>query len=250
MKETYGHDFYKDRHQNTVYSAGIIISIVLDALPPVNSAVDFGCGVGTWLSVLKNKGVSKIKGFDGPWVERDLLEISEREFGSVNFEEDIICDKKYDLAMTLEVAEHISKANANRFVDSLVKSSDFILFSAAIPFQGGSGHVNEQWPEYWAEIFAGRGYVASDFLRIRIWNDKQIPAWYRQNILLFVKEEKMHAVKVPLIGGFDNKFPISLVHPDTYLSKVDKAPSVKGSWNLLLRALKNYAKKKLSGSTQ
>ena len=246
MKNYYGHNFYKDRHHKTVYSAEKVLSLVLDALPEVHSAIDFGCGVGTWLSVLKKKDVSEIQGLDGSWVEQDLLEIPRQDFRQVNFEEIISCDKKYDLAISLEVAEHLSEKTAIRFIESLVTSSDFILFSAAIPFQGGTGHINEQWPDYWAGMFNERGYVALDFVRRNIWNDKQIPTWYRQNILVFVKKEQMQRVKTPGLDNCDNNLPISLVHPDTYFSKVNQMSSVKGSWKLFRRAVKNWVKKKVS----
>src|SRR3972149_650112 len=104
-KNDYGHNFYKDRHQKTVYSARTVLSIIIDALPELRSAIDFGCGVGTWLSVLKEKGVREIQGIDGPWVEQDLLEIPRQDFRQVNFEERVDLAKKYDLAITLEVAE-------------------------------------------------------------------------------------------------------------------------------------------------
>jgi hypothetical protein len=226
MENIYGRDFYKDSYQGTVYSARTVLSIVLDALPPVYSVIDFGCGVGTWLSVLKEKGVRETQGLDGHWVEQDLLKIPKRDFREVDFEETITSDKKYDLAMTLEVAEHLSPKNAIRFVDSLVTASDFVLFSAAIPFQGGRNHINEQWQGYWADMFAERGYVVLDFVRRKIWHDKQIPTWYRQNILLFVKKGQVHRVKIPRLDEHGTNFPISLVHPDTYLSKVNQMLSV------------------------
>ena len=146
-KHDWGHDAYKDRHQKTVYSARTVLSIVLDVLPEVNSAIDFGCGVGTWLSVMKEKCVREIHGLDGPWVEQDLLEIPIQDFSQVDFEETISCDKKYDLAISLEVAEHLSEKATMGLVESLVTASDFILFSAAIPFQDGRGHINAQWPD-------------------------------------------------------------------------------------------------------
>jgi len=249
MKKIYGHSFYKERHQKTVYSASTVLSIVLDVMPPVHSAIDFGCGVGTWLSVLKEKGIKEIKGLDGPWVEQDLLEISRQDFREVNFEKPIALDKKYDLAITLEVAEHISHNSAISFVESLVTASDFVLFSAAIPFQGGTGHINEQWPDYWMEIFSKKGYVALDFVRGKIWNKKQIPTWYRQNILFFVKKEQLHRIDVVNLNDHGNNFPISIVHPDTYLSKMNQIQSIKGSWKLFRRALKNYVKKKIGGNS-
>ena len=250
MKNKYGHNFYKDRHQKTVYAARTILPIVLDALPPVHSAIDFGCGVGTWLAVLKEKGVSEVKGLDGHWVDQNLLVIPKEDFREVDFEKAISIKKKYDLALTLEVAEHISQKSADGFVDSLVSASDFLLFSAAIPFQGGSGHINEQWPDYWAEMFAERGYVALDFVRRIIWNNKSIPTWYRQNILLFVKKEQRQTVKEVLMSDeHDNRLQLSLVHPELYLSKVNQMQSIKGSWKLFRRALKNHIKKRLGMSS-
>lgn len=241
MRKNYEHNFYKDRHIKTVYAARTILTIVLDALPPVNSAIDFGCGVGTWLFVLKEKGVSEIAGLDGPWVDQNLLVIPKEDFHKVNFEKTISIGKKYDLALTLEVAEHIPEKSADGFIDSLVSASDFVLFSAAIPFQGGTGHVNEQWPDYWAEMFAKRGYVVMDFIRRMIWNDSNIPTWYRQNILLFVKKEQMHMVKEVVISNEDNnKLQLSLVHPEVYLSKVNQiqSRSIKGVWKSFGRLLK------------
>lgn len=243
MKDTYGHDFYKDRHQKTVYSAKTVLGIVLDVLPPVHSAIDFGCGVGTWLSVLKEKGATEIQGMDGPWVDQDLLEIPKQNFREVDFEKTIGSDKKYDLAITLEVAEHLREKNAATFVNSLVGASDFVLFSAAIPFQGGKGHINEQWPEYWAEKFADRGYVVLDLVRRKIWNDKEIPFWYRQNILLFVNKEQLDKIKLVEPNGVDNDIPLSFAHPEAYLSKAYQESSVRGTWKLFRRALKNYIKK-------
>lgn len=240
-----------DRHKKTVYSARKVLSIVLESLSEleINSAVDFGCGVGTWLSVLKKWGIRDVLGLDGPWVDQDLLEISRQEFRQVTLEERINLDKKYDLAISLEVAEHISEKNAIFFVESLVSASDFILFSAAIPFQGGKNHINEQWPDYWSNLFADKGYIVLDFIRRAIWNDKQIPVWYRQNILFFVKREQMQTVKIPKLDEYSDHLPLSVVHPEIYLSKINLITSVKGSWKLFRRAIKNWIKKKISNNS-
>lgn len=239
MDNVYGYDFYKDRHQKTVYSAEKVLSIIFEVLPEVHSAVDFGCGVGSWLSVLKEKGVRELLGLDGPWVEQGLLEISAQEFRQVDFEEFIDLEKKYDLAITLEVAEHLSEKSAASFVESLAKASDFILFSAAIPYQGGRGHINMQWQDYWANLFAEKGYVVLDFVRKKIWDDKQIPIHYRQNVLLFVKKEEIHRVKSMESYACENSFPVSLVHPEMYLKRIKKMSTLKGSCRLFLKALKN-----------
>jgi hypothetical protein len=93
-----------------------------------------------------------------------------------------------------------------------------ILFSAAIPFQGGTNHVNEQWPEYWVKHFQDRNYVVIDCLRKQIWQNDNVEWWYAQNILIFVQRE--HLARHPRLqreceNTADN--PMPLVHPKKYL---------------------------------
>src|SRR5690606_29502698 len=57
-----------------------------------------------------------------------------------------------------------------------------------IPGQGGVGHRNERWQSYWAALFAEHGYTAHDIIRPAIWSDDAIPAWYRQNAVLYLDE--------------------------------------------------------------
>ena len=73
--------------------------------------------------------------------------------------------------------------------------SDFVLFSAAIPDQGGMGHINEKWPTYWISLFEDRDYVCIDAIRKNIWNDDSIPWWYRQNALLFASKKRVSELK-------------------------------------------------------
>ena len=237
--ETYGHDFFKDRHANTVYAAESILNIVKPLLPTINSAVDLGCGVGTWLSVLKSQGVADVCGVDGSWVERDLLEVDESEFKQLDLDKTIDLGRSYDLAVSLEVAEHLMPASADNFVESLTGFSDFVLFSAAIPFQAKKFHVNEQWPDYWAEKFAAKGYVCFDLVRDVVWDDARIPVWYRQNTFLYVKRERLGDLNQQALAGQEPvESPKALVHPDYYLAKAQAGKTVKSSWKLLRRALK------------
>lgn len=212
----YQDDFYVDLHNRTLYPAKTISGIVLKVLPEVRSAVDIGCAVGSWLSVLHERGVSDIQGIDGDWVNRDFLEIPKDCFRSFDLSKPFSLDRKYDLAMSLEVAEHLPASSAKGFVASLTSLADFVLFSAAIPFQGGTNHVNEQWIEYWEEMFGEQGYIGIDVIRRKIWNDSKIPFWYKQNLVLFVKKER--SGELNLDQEVDAYKPISLVHPEQYSS--------------------------------
>jgi len=86
------------------------------------------------------------------------------------------------------VAEHLPDKYADIFVDSLTNLGPVIVFSAAIPFQGGDNHVNEQWPDYWIKRFKERGYVVIDCLRDQLWEKENVCAFYAQNMMLFCEE--------------------------------------------------------------
>lgn len=237
--ETYSNDFYRERHENTLYAANTILSILLPLTGPVNSAIDVGCGVGTWLSVMRDRGAERVVGLDGGWVDPGLLEIPRecfREFdlgGTENFR----TEEKFDLAISLEVAEHLPPENAEDFVGLLTGLSPRVLFSAAIPGQGGLHHVNEQWPRYWAGLFFDRGYEVHDIIRPRIWNDERIPRCYRQNILFFCSREVSAG-----FGEFEPcPMPLDVVHPSLYRDRAfGPGAGVKRTFRAFLDALRVY----------
>lgn len=82
--------------------------------------------------------------------------------------------RSFDLACALEVAEHLPADVANQFVALLVNAAPVEVFSAAIPRQGGKGHVNEQWPTYWASLFANHGYMAVDCIRPAVYGNEHV----------------------------------------------------------------------------
>ncbi len=124
--------------------------------------VDIGCGVGTWASIAKDKGAKKVYGIDGPWIGEENIQIKKSNFISHNLEEGMEFDKSCDLAICLEVLEHLSDNAGRSVVEWMVNNADTVLFSAAIPGQGGKGHVNEQWQSYWADMFIRGGFEVHD----------------------------------------------------------------------------------------
>ena len=153
------------------------------------SIVDFGCGQGRWLAEAKRNSPSvKITGLDGHYIDRSKLLIDESEFVEVDLSNKINLNYKYDLAISTEVAEHIEEKYADVFIDNIVSASDNVLFSAAIPGQGGNHHVNERWQSYWIEKFSSRGYGVDFSIRKFFWDNDKVNSWRRQNILFFSKE--------------------------------------------------------------
>lgn len=165
-------------------------------------------------------GVHQVLGIDGDYVNRDKLRIAEHEFQSQDLSGPLSINKRFDLVISLEVAEHISEENSDNFVKSLTNLGEVVLFSAAIPGQGGTDHINEQWPSYWAEKFLAHGYLPVDCIRKRVWDDEKIMYWYAQNILIFTHKEylKSHS---ELLQEYEqqNLSQLNLVHCNNYWDK-------------------------------
>lgn len=225
IESAYNQEFYEWIREGSRRSAREIIPLVLELIQP-QSVVDVGCGDGTWLSVFKEFNIQECLGIDGEYVHRDSLQISPLEFLASDLKLPLIIDKKFDLVMSLEVAEHLPSDCAEIFVDSLTKLGSVVLFSAAIPYQEGTGHINEQWPSYWVSLFENRGYLVVDCLRKKIWDNDKVEAWYAQNILLFVQQDCLKSY--PLLAKLQqtNLSGLAVVHPKLYLSKVHKRNAI------------------------
>ena len=192
----------------------IIVPEILNLIK-AKSVADIGCGLGTFLHVFKKHGIEMVMGYDGKWVNKELLfrYINEDEFTTWDLEKEIKPEKKCDLAISLEVAEHISGANAEIFVQSLLNCGEVVVFSAAIPYQGGQNHINEQWLTYWEEIFARHCYEMHDILRPLFWDNEAVFTWYKQNIVVFAPKGYVFASE-PVYSPFKN-----LVHYNLYMDK-------------------------------
>jgi SAM-dependent methyltransferase len=200
--------------------------------------VDVGCGVGTWLAEFRRRAVEDVLGVDGAYVERSMLEIPAERFVAGNLDESLALGRRFDLALSLEVAEHLPPASADAFVASLTSLGPIVVFSAAIPGQGGNGHVNEAWPESWARRFAARGYRWADPLRTLFWNDPRVEPWYAQNLLVFHRPD---AFEVPPWGGAGiggSEWPLPLVHPKFFVRLADRRPTVRRAWREFRRAIR------------
>jgi SAM-dependent methyltransferase len=191
-----------------------IVPVIIDLIKP-NSVIDIGCGTGTFLKIFKDNGVQEILGIDGPWCDQKLLleNINISEFHEREMESSLDINQKYDLAVCLEVAEHLSPERADSFVKELTTISNIILFSAAIPRQGGDHHFNEQWLTYWKQLFEKYDFEIHDVLRSKFWDNPNIYWWYKQNMVLIIK--KGHSVES--VEKMQHNQISNIVHPDLFL---------------------------------
>ena len=209
--QLYDQAFYDELWLGGLNAARLLMPLVAEPLG-VSSLVDVGCGGGAYLSVAKDLGVTRLVGLDGPASRLGKSHFDEFELIVVDLEDPVGIDETFDLAMSIEVAEHLRGERASTFVSSLVSLSDLVLFSAAFPGQGGTGHINEQWPSYWAALFAVHGYRPLEVCRSRFWTDSSVPLVLRMNVLLYVAEERFQE----LAATFPEPAMLDVVHPQLH----------------------------------
>ena len=145
--------FFAAVSQLAARSAVACVPLILETLSP-RSVIDVGCGHGEWLAAVMGCGIHDILGIDGDYVDRAQLRIPATAFLARDLTRPLALEKRFDLALSLEVAEHLPASSALNFVRGLTSLAPAIVFSAAVPRQGGCHHVNEQWPWYWKELFS------------------------------------------------------------------------------------------------
>ena len=221
----YNSSFFSGHLAGSASSAKTIVPITLD-LTGARSVVDIGCGTGAWLREFARAGVNDFLGMDGPWVRQEDLLVPAESFRSADLSSPPACDRTFDLAISLEVAEHLPESAAEGFVSALCRLAPVVLFSAAIPGQGGTGHINEQWPGYWSERFGAAGHKPIDCIRARVWSNPRVQWWYAQNTLVFAKAEAVE--KMPNLRAAAERAPdvLPLVHPGCLAVHTGRRPGL------------------------
>lgn len=206
----YTADFYASISDSASTSARVVLPLVFDALGTPTSVLDVGCGTGGWLAEATALGTTDVLGVDGDYLPREQLRIPVETFRPSDLTQPLDLDRRFDLVMTLEVAEHIAAVHARTFVASLCRHADAVLFSAAFPGQGGNSHVNEQPPSYWAGLFTEHGFQLFDQVRPQVWDDERVMFYYRQNTLLFARGDAAKRLRALDVAPL-----LDVVHPGT-----------------------------------
>jgi SAM-dependent methyltransferase len=225
--------FFQNIEPSARLSAEVIVPIVQRLLNP-RRVIDVGCGLGAWLAEFIRLGITEVLGVDGAWVKAANLQIPEQQFHCAELARAWHIPGRYDLAVCLEVGEHLPASVAPLLVERLTGLAPAVLFSAAIPGQGGINHVNEQWPGYWKALFEARGFVRLDPIRKIVWQDPKVAWFYKQNIYLFV--DAMLLAQSPLLAAEhewsrDNRLTLVLTH------EVERMTSLWGALSLVRRTL-------------
>ncbi|PCJ59666.1 MAG: hypothetical protein COA79_09690 [Planctomycetota bacterium] len=247
-ESVYDDEFYGSQQDGSYDSAKIIMKYLSGKLP-ITSIVDIGCGRGGWLKAGQENGATRIVGYDGPWVDSKKLLSSQIEFKTQKLDEEFKIEGQFDLAICLEVAEHLEEGRGLNLVKNLCSCADVILFGAAVKGQGGNHHINERLQSYWAKAFKSNGFKYLDVIRPKFWGNADVVWWYKQNSLLYIQENRYEKIK----EGFDQldwgqSPPIDLVHPDCLAEKAKRfsqyegiinKPTIRFSLGSLKMAIKN-----------
>jgi SAM-dependent methyltransferase len=216
----YSAEFFQSLRDGSRRSAEIVVPVLMELFQP-KSILDVGCGTGEWLSAFREHGVADVLGVDGAWTEGAPRELPDSCFRQHDLRQPLKLDRPFDLAVCLEVAEHLPPEAAQPLVESLTRLAPIVLFSAAIPCQGGDGHINEKWPSFWSDLFASHGYRCPIDLRSRFWANDAIEFWYRQNMACYVAEGRLDLLRwLSSEQGSAPKAPLDVVHPDLYFRVV------------------------------
>ena len=179
-------DFYKKTLRPKRQRSYRLIAKAIVAFLRPTSVVDYGCGVGWVLFYLNKHGVADLRGYEPNHAMEGIIDLNVLE--NVKFEsltDQITPGRQFDLAMSLEVAEHIDQKYSGVAVENICRSAKRVMFSAAPPGQGGVGHINEQPFKYWQKLFADNGFALNDSLTKKVRSylkEKNSIRWYHENI--------------------------------------------------------------------
>lgn len=241
LQTTYDKAFFDKQVQEAIESARLVVPVVLQIAKP-HSVVDVGCGRGAWLKAFKEAGVETVCGLDGHYIDKASLLIDPDEFQATDLSQLFAIDGHYDMAICLEVAEHLPEKNARSLINALTSAAPLVLFSAAIPGQTGTNHINEQWPIYWEKLFQERQFERMDPIRPLIWQDARIDFYYRQNIFLYASRNLIaQSERFRTEVDRSRECELELVHKDV-LAKWSWLPYLS---SLFLRAITRTVRRRL-----
>ncbi|MEX0285247.1 MAG: hypothetical protein AB3N23_11610 [Paracoccaceae bacterium] len=188
MGHIYNNEFFDYIDEGARRSAKSLIRTVQPWLD-TNSVVDMGSGRGVWLAQWREAGVEDVLAIDGDYVDRSTLAVPANQFMAADLTRPVKLKRKFDLAQSLEVGEHLPESAAETLVGSLTGAANRVIFSAAVRGQGGEFHINEKPLSFWQDLFAERGYRAFDCVRPHLANDRAVEPWYRYNTVLYANPE-------------------------------------------------------------
>lgn len=151
----YTEEYFKQIIEEEEGQADRLASYLISTYQP-KSVVDFGCANGLYLEPFYNTGNIHVLGLDYSAEAVKMAKIPNIVLTDLRQPYNTV--SKFDLALCIEVLEHIEEEYADIVVENIINSSDIVIISPATIGQGGVGHVNLQYKKYWKEKFEKEGF--------------------------------------------------------------------------------------------
>jgi SAM-dependent methyltransferase len=166
-----------------------VVAAIADTFPDARSYLDVGAGSGAFSAEARRRGKYVVACERSPFgrLIARAQRLDARPFDLAT--EPPAHAGVADLAFSLEVAEHLPPELGEELVRFLAGHAPVVVFSAAHPGQGGTGHVNEQPKSYWIERFEQTGAThdeaATERLLEAMDRHELTRPWYRENAMVF-----------------------------------------------------------------
>jgi hypothetical protein len=179
-------------HDRGVESAPPVIDALERAFPQARSYADIGAGTGAFAAELQRRDKVVVAYERSRWGQ--LIARSQRvDVRGLQLERVSLGDLvRVDVALCFEVAEHLRPDIGNTLVHVCAASAPNVVFTAAEPDEGGSGHVNEQPRRYWIDRFEQAGMNLDSGLTemLRQGFAGAQARWLSQHVMVFVAAEQ------------------------------------------------------------
>lgn len=155
------------------------------------SVVDVGSGSGLMLAEFAKRGVA-VRGIEGSSAAIARSQLGER-IVRANLERGVPDLGRFDLALCIEVGEHLTARSAPRLVEGLTRLSDVVVFTASQPGEGGGlVHINAQPQSYWRALFEERGFATSPLQAelLAAIADVPEPRYLHENLMVFERSSR------------------------------------------------------------
>lgn len=187
---TYNPIHFRHFHDSAVHNAKPVIAAIKQVFPEARRWLDVGAGTGAFAAEAQRSGLTVVACEHSP-VGRKIGRrdgVDMREF-DLDRHPPAPIHESFDLAYCFEVAEHLPPELGERLVQFLANQAPSVVFTAAQPGQGGTGHINEQPKSHWIECFARHGMTHdadATAALIEQFTAARVPAaWFASNALVF-----------------------------------------------------------------